>query len=175
MSEIPQVRSRTLPQNQYKIPAGYLHSSVGPNFVHEEVVSQICHAMARIPNETREAFQRRCAFSIKMYNDLDPKDPIEVLLAIEIVVNHALFIAMTHRAVRALDGSHVEAEALKSADRCQKRLLEFSNKLDKRRGQPQQRVTVEHVNVEKGGQAIVGNVSTSSAESARVRTRSRPS
>ncbi len=32
--------------------------------------------------------------------------------------------------------------------------------LDKHRGKSQQKITVEHVNVEAGGQAIVGNVHT---------------
>lgn len=174
MSGVPQVRSRSLTQNKYKIPAGYVHDAVPPNFLHEEIVSQIRLALPRIPDETRLAFERRCAFAIQMYNDLDPKDPVDVLLITEMIVNHAHFLAMTHRVVRARDGSHVEAEALKMVDRCHERFLELSNKLDKRRGQPQQRVTVEHVNVEKGGQAIVGNVSTSLAERARVRSRSGP-
>lgn len=36
--------------------------------------------------------------------------------------------------------------------------------LDTRRGKGQQKVTVEHVNVEPGGQAILGNVETVKAE-----------
>ena len=38
--------------------------------------------------------------------------------------------------------------------------------LDKHRGKGQQKVTVEHVHVEAGGQAVVGNVTTNKSSQA---------
>ncbi|MEM9128795.1 MAG: hypothetical protein AAGA97_03620 [Pseudomonadota bacterium] len=52
--------------------------------------------------------------------------------------------------------------ALKHAHKLMTLYSQKLARLDKHRGKGQQRVTVEHVNVEPGGQAIVGHVDTGS-------------
>jgi hypothetical protein len=56
-------------------------------------------------------------------------------------------------------------ENLNQANKLSRTYAALTEALDRHRGKGQQRITVEHVNVHAGGQAIVGSVTTGSESS----------
>lgn len=87
-------------------------------------------------------------------------DEIEAMLAVQMVATH---FAAT-RALRRLKGSDMVPQQDGNGNLAVKLLRTFAAQteaLQRYRGKGQQKVTVEHVHVHTGGQAIVGSVSQS--------------
>jgi hypothetical protein len=87
-------------------------------------------------------------------------DEIEAMLAVQMVATH---FAAT-RALRRLKGSDTVPQQDSNGNLAVKLLRTFAAQteaLQRYRGKGQQKVTVEHVHVHTGGQAIVGSVSQS--------------
>src|ERR1700730_16015928 len=87
-------------------------------------------------------------------------DEIEAMLAVQMVATH---FAAT-RALRRLKGSDMVSQQDSNGNLAVKLLRTFAAQteaLQRYRGKGQQKVTVEHVHVHTGGQAIVGSVSQS--------------
>jgi hypothetical protein len=87
-------------------------------------------------------------------------DEIEAMLAVQMVATH---FAAT-RALRRLKGSDMVSQQDSNGNLAVKLLRTFAAQteaLQRYRGKGQQKVTVEHVHVHTGGQAIVGSVTQS--------------
>lgn len=102
----------------------------------------------------------RVARAIEHFNSLKPSDGAEGMLAQQMVRTHFAALDCLRRA--ALPNQTFEGRdmSLKHAHKLMALYARQLETLNKHRGKGQQKVTVEHVNVEKGGQAIVGNVET---------------
>ncbi len=96
--------------------------------------------------------------ALELYESIKPEGGMEGMLAAQMVGTHSAALECLRRA--AIDGQTCEGRNLALAQ-AQKLMSLYTKQvaaLDKHRGKGQQKVTVEHVNVEAGGQAIVGNV-----------------
>ena len=95
---------------------------------------------------------------LAILHDIKPRDPIEGMIATQILgVNHAAML-MTRRIVTS-DGSIVQTEvAVNLACKLQRTLVALVEALHRYRSGGQQRVVVEHVHVNEGGQAVVGTI-----------------
>lgn len=90
-------------------------------------------------------------------DELRPANPLQGMLAGQIVACHFLALSQMGKAAQAPDLKS-QAAHLQLATKLQRT---FNTQLEtwmKLRGQQQQKVLVEHVHVHEGGQAIVGNV-----------------
>ena len=98
--------------------------------------------------------------AIDLYESLEPADGAESMLAVQMVGTHTAALDCLRRA--AVDGQTFAGRdmALKHAQKLMALYAKQLETLNKHRGKGQQKVTVEHVNVAAGGQAIVGNVDT---------------
>ena len=88
-----------------------------------------------------------------------PTDEVEGMLAAQMVSTHNAAMECLRRAMlpdQTFEGRDVN---LKHAAKLMSLYLQQIAALDKHRGGGRQKITVEHVTVEAGGQAIVGNVS----------------
>jgi hypothetical protein len=87
-----------------------------------------------------------------------PADELEGMLIAQIVAAHSGAMECYRRAMLP-DQTFVGREtSLKYSAKLSRTYADLVLALDKHRGKEQQRVTVEHVHVHQGGQAIVGNV-----------------
>lgn len=88
-----------------------------------------------------------------------PQDEVEGLMAAQAVGLHNAVMEAMRRAM--IEGNTVEGRSynLNAANKLAGTFARLVEALDKRRGKGGQKVTVEHVYVAAGGQAIVGNVS----------------
>jgi hypothetical protein len=90
--------------------------------------------------------------------DLKPKDPIEGMLAAQIVVAHEAALDMYRRAW-SQPPEYFEARCryLQMADRAQRTIAILTERLDRHRGAGQQSITVRHITV-NADNAVIGNV-----------------
>lgn len=97
---------------------------------------------------------------VAMMTDIAPKDGLEGLLVAQMVACHNA--AMENLRLAHVRDQSFEWSKLHStfADRFLRTFTAQVEALAKYRGKGQQKVTVEHVHVHQGGQAIVGNVTT---------------
>jgi hypothetical protein len=102
---------------------------------------------------------------------LEPRDEIEGMLAAQLVATHNAAMECYRRSM--LDNQTFEGrlENLNQANKLVRSYATLIEALNRHRGKGQQRVTVEHVHVHKGGQAIVGSVTPGGGGSSNLEDR----
>lgn len=118
-------------------------------------IFELVHLPATLDGKERNA---RLVRAVDLFESLRPEDGVETMLATQMVGTHHAALECLRRA--NLPGSSSERRDLnlKQAIKLMGLYTQQVAALDKHRGKGQQKVTVEHVHVEAGGQAIVGNV-----------------
>jgi hypothetical protein len=87
-----------------------------------------------------------------------PADGLEGMLATQMVATHEAAMECMRRAMLSEQTFAGRDVNLKHAEKLLQIYARQMEALDKHRGRGQQKITVEHVHVHAGGQAIVGNV-----------------
>jgi hypothetical protein len=96
---------------------------------------------------------------LAVIKDLEPKDQLEAMLAAQMAIVHK----QTMRFARKLNDAeylHQQDSAERGFNKLARTYTMEMDTLKRYRTGGQQKVTVEHVTVNDGGQAIVGNVET---------------
>ncbi|TRV26177.1 MAG: hypothetical protein EWV88_06740 [Microcystis wesenbergii Mw_MB_S_20031200_S109D] len=119
----------------------------------------IINQLVNIGSKGPEIDEKGTAFVTAVVTGIEPKDQIETMLATQMAAIHNATMTFARRL------AHVENIAQQdSASRALNQLARtFTAQVDalkRHRTGGQQHVTVKHVTVNEGGQAIVGNVST---------------
>jgi hypothetical protein len=122
----------------------------------------------------REDGDARIVRAMDLFESINPTEGIEAMLALQMVGAH-------HAAMECLRRAMIEKQSVEARNQnlghAQKLMTLYANQLaalDKHRGKGQQQVTVRHVNVEAGGQAILGNVNAAASAIDDAATRSQP-
>ena len=97
-------------------------------------------------------------YTMALLHGIGPRDELEGMLAIQMVGVHNLAMQAMQRASDAKTYKPL-TESSKIANTLLRTFVAQIEALNRYRGKGQQKVMVEHVHVNKGGQAIVGNVS----------------
>lgn len=108
-----------------------------------------------LPQTERNA---RVLRALEFYEELEPVGAAEGMLAAQMVGTHAAALDCLRRAAIPGQSDWGRDSNLKHAQKLMTLYAQQMAALDKHRGRGQQKVTVEHVHVHSGGQAIVGNV-----------------
>ena len=142
------------------IPSKFLRQATGVEDADylERKLSEISELLWRHEGMSAKEFSVRRLRALELYESLSPADGAEGMLAAQMVGTHFAALDCLRRAAIMNQTFEGRDMALKHA---QKLLALYTKQLDtlnKHRGKGQQKVTVEHVNVQSGGQAIVGNV-----------------
>jgi len=87
-----------------------------------------------------------------------PRDEFEGMLAAQIVATHNAAMECFSRAMIEDQPFEGRRENLNLANKLTRSFTTLLEALDRHRGKGQQQITVEHVHVNRGGQAIVGTV-----------------
>lgn len=90
---------------------------------------------------------------------IGPRDETEAMLAAQMVATHGAAMELLRRAMQA-EYRHNLQDAGNLAVKLLRTYAAQLEALQRYRGKGQQKVTVEHVHVHQGGQAIVGHVET---------------
>ena len=89
---------------------------------------------------------------------IKPTDEIEGMLAAQMVAAHNATMECFRRAMLPQQSAEGRKENLAQANKLSRTYVSLTEGLNRHRGKGQQKVTVEHVHVHAGGQAIVGAV-----------------
>jgi hypothetical protein len=98
------------------------------------------------------------AVALAQMAELEPQSPLEAMLISQMVaVNTAVGRVMASAMDREQNLEFRERN-INLAGKLQRTFMQQADTLQKLRGKGQQKVTVEHVHVHQGGQAVVGNI-----------------
>jgi hypothetical protein len=89
---------------------------------------------------------------------INPRDELEGMIAPQLVACHHASMECYRRAMLAEQSFEGRRENLTQANKLSRTYATLLEALDRHRGKGQQKVTVEHVHVYQGGQAVVGVV-----------------
>jgi hypothetical protein len=91
---------------------------------------------------------------------IGPKDEIEGMIAAQLIAAHNAAMECYRRAMLGEQTFEGRRENLNQANKLSRTYATLLEALNRHRGKGQQKVTVEHVHVHAGGQAVVGMVET---------------
>lgn len=114
---------------------------------------------------SEEARDAQIVKAIDRFNSIKPADGLEVMLAAQMLGTHEAAAECLRRAMLPEQTFEGREMALKNAQKLMTLYTQQLAALDKHRGKGQQKIIVERVTVQSGGQAIVGNVGTDAATS----------
>lgn len=109
-------------------------------------------------NSDKDERNRQYEGTISALIAISPQDEIEGMIATQLIAAHNAAMESYRRAMtgeQTLEGRRKNLNQANKLSRTYSTLLEA---LNRHRGKGQQKVTVEHVHVYQGGQAIVGNM-----------------
>ena len=107
-----------------------------------------------------DAAERDCQLSatIAALTGIGPKDELEGMMAAQLLAAHNAAMECYRRAMIGEQTFEGRRENLNQANKLSRTWAALLEGLNKHRGKGQQKVTVEHVHVHAGGQAVVGTV-----------------
>ena len=119
------------------------------------LLKQVVNAGSHSPNADENGIN----FLLSVVKGVEPQDPIEAMLALQ--------MGAVHNATMTFAGRLAHVETIQQQDSAQTALNKLARTfaaqveaLKRYRSSGEQKMTVQHVHVAEGGQAIVGNVST---------------
>jgi hypothetical protein len=110
--------------------------------------------------ETRE---KQIKAALAGLNGIEPKDELEGMMAAQLIAAHNAAMECYRRAMIDQQNPEARRENLAHAGKLSRTFVTLLEALNRHRGKGQQKMTVEHVHVHSGGQAVVGMVGTSGA------------
>ena len=99
---------------------------------------------------------------------IGPRDELEGMMAAQLIAAHSAVMECYRRAMIGDQTFEGRRESLSQANKLSRTFTQLLDALNRHRGKGQQKVTVEHVHVHQGGQAIVGNVTSGGGVSSKM-------
>src|SRR5258705_154621 len=132
----------------------------GSNFDawNNNIASQAVNSIWHGHNPDAERIHERQVASLSLLAGISPNDELEGMLAAQLLASHNAAMECYRRAMIAEQTFEGRKENLNQANKLSRTHATLLEALNRHRGKGQQKVTVEHVHVHEGGQAIVGNV-----------------
>jgi hypothetical protein len=124
----------------------------------EVIGGQVINSVLRAKNFDHDEASRLCSAAVEALIGIKPQDDIEGMIGAQLIACHNAAMECYRRAMlpdQSLEARHGNLNSANKLSRTYSTLLEA---LNRHRGKAQQKVTVEHVHVHAGGQAVVGNV-----------------
>ncbi len=114
--------------------------------------------LANVGSQGSEIDERGLNFMLSMVNGIEPKDQVEAMLAAQMAAVHMATMTFARRLAH-VDNIPQQDSAERAFNKLARTFAAQVEALRRHRTGGEQKVTVEHVHVHEGGQAIVGNIS----------------
>jgi hypothetical protein len=111
-----------------------------------------------LKNSDKEARAKQYNATVAALVGIGPTDELEGMLAAQLLASHNAAMECYRRAMIGEQTFEGRRESLNQANKLSRTYAALLEALNRHRGKGQQKVTVEHVHVHAGGQAIVGAV-----------------
>lgn len=105
-----------------------------------------------------EGIAERAAAMIPVLKTINPQDELEALLATQMVGIHSMAMEIMSRGMRSDVSPERVNNCVSQVTKLTRTFTAQLEALNKHRGKGQSKMTVEHIHVNKGGQAVIGNV-----------------
>jgi hypothetical protein len=109
-------------------------------------------------NSDEAEHDRQLGATIAALAGIAPRDELEGMMAAQLIAAHNAAMECYRRAMIGEQTFEGRRENLNQANKLSRTWAMLLDALNKHRGKGQQKVTVEHVHVHAGGQAVVGTV-----------------
>ena len=93
-----------------------------------------------------------------VFTEMKPKDSVEAMIITQMISVHEMALVSSERALFTDQPDEFVGKHMNRAAKLCRTHASLVEALNKHRTKGQQKITVQHVNVESGGQAIVGDV-----------------
>jgi hypothetical protein len=104
---------------------------------------------------------KQLSAAVAALDGIGPKDELEGMMAAQLIAAHNAAMERYRRAMHSEQTFEGRRENLNQANKLSRTFATVLEALNRHRGKGQQKVTVEHVHVHSGGQAVVGVVEPS--------------
>lgn len=121
------------------------------------LINQACQSLWTAHSDEKTT-ERQLQATLAAMMGIAPRDEIEGMLAAQMIAAHNNAMECHRRAMLDQQTFEGRKEALNQANKLSRTYTMLLDALNRHRGKGQQKVTVEHVHVHQGGQAIVGAV-----------------
>jgi hypothetical protein len=121
----------------------------------ETMVAQSIRVLASKPEDIPDGGINAALASI---HGIAPQDELEAMLAVQMTATHTITMKMLEQLSLRSNSIELQNSASNQANKLMRTFILQMEALNRYRGKGQQKMTVEHVHVHEGGQAIVGNV-----------------
>jgi hypothetical protein len=121
-----------------------------------------------LTNSDPEIEKRQRSATIAALVGIGPKNELEGMIAAQLIAAHNAAMECYRRAMIGEQTFEGRRENLAQANKLSRTYATLLEALDRHRGKGQQKVTVEHVHVYQGGQAVVGVVTPGGGERQRL-------
>jgi hypothetical protein len=114
-----------------------------------------------LKHSDEESREQQRAATVDALVGIGPKDELEGMMAAQLLAAHSAAMECYRRAMHGEQTFEGRRENLNQANKLSRSFAVLLEALNRHRGKGQQKVTVEHVHVHSGGQAVVGVVENS--------------
>jgi hypothetical protein len=137
------------------------------------LLNQVVEALW-LKNSDSETFDRQLSATGAALVGIAPKDELEGMMAAQLIAAHHAAMECYRRAMFGKQTFEGRRENLSQANKLSRTFATLLEALNRHRGKGQQKVTVEHVHVHAGGQAVVGMVETPAGGGDRAKSEDQP-
>jgi hypothetical protein len=130
-----------------------------------EAADGLIRQLAQAGSQGKEIDEAGLNFMLSVVKDAKPKDQLEAMLAAQMAAVHMATMTFAQRLAR-LENIPQQDSAWRAFNQLTRTFAMQMEALKRYRTGGEQKVTVQHVSVSQGGQAIVGNVTQGARESA---------
>ncbi len=127
------------------------------DYFNSELLNQVAHTLV-VGNSGDDAKIRQAHATMAALAGIAPKDELEAMLGGQLIAVHNAAMESFRHAAHGNQTPDGREEALRQAGKLSRTFAQLLDALNRHRGKGQQKVTVEHVHVHAGGQAVVGVV-----------------
>jgi hypothetical protein len=113
-----------------------------------------------LQHSDQETRRKQYSATVAALIGIGPKDELEGMMAAQLIAAHNAAMECYRRAMIGEQTFEGRRENLAQANKLSRTFATLLEALNRHRGKGQQKVTVEHVHVHSGGQAVVGVVGT---------------
>ncbi|MER9200487.1 hypothetical protein NKH74_14870 [Mesorhizobium sp. M0933] len=151
-------------QRQARLEVDHPDMAIGYDLISEAIASESASflhgtidALAMVAQQGKTVNEGHLNYALSIVTGLKPKDQIEATLGVQMAAIHLATLAAAVNMAGAATWELKEMQE-RALNRLARTFVAQVEALKRYRSKGEQRVIVERVNVEKGGQAIVGNV-----------------
>ena len=155
----PAKRSNDVAKNEVEAPAGRLKGIGGSQSDHwNETLAGQAVLSLWTKNSDSQTSTKQVEGVLAALQGIGPKDELEGMMAAQLIAAHNAAMECYRRAMIGEQSFEGRSENLSQANKLSRTYATLIEAFNRHRGKGQQKVTVEHVHVHAGGQAVVGLV-----------------